>query len=112
MAHLPLSGRRINNILLITSIVMLVALLVSACGGDPQTQQKAGASKTSLDKAIAYAQSIGVPKTMLTPIIQQESQINNTNAPITLFNGQPASDYYANLTQGYQVLTVQVQGLE
>lgn len=114
MAHLLSSSRRkrVKNAILITSIVMLVTLLLSACGGDPQTQQKAATSKADLDQVIAHAQSIGVPNTILTPIIQQETQISHTNAPITVFSGQPATDYYANVMQRYQVLTVQVQGLE
>ncbi|HLQ28925.1 MAG TPA: L,D-transpeptidase, partial [Ktedonobacteraceae bacterium] len=94
------------------SIAMLVMLLLSACGGDPQTQQKADASKSDLDNLIAHAQNIGVPDTMLKPILQQEVQITNTNAPLTVFNGQPATDYYSNLAQRYQMLAVQVQGLE
>jgi hypothetical protein len=87
-------------------------LLLSACGGNPQTQQSADASKVALDGLIAHAQGIGVPDTMLKPILQQEVQISNTHAPITVFNGQPATDYYSNLSQRYQMLAVQVHGLE
>jgi len=91
---------------------MLVTLLLSACGGDPQTQQQANKSKADLNNLISHAQSIGVPDAMLKPIIQQEDQLSNTNAPITIFSGQPATDYYSNLTQRYQFLAVQVHGLE
>jgi len=49
---------------------------------------------------------------MLKPILQQEVQITNTNAPLTVFNGQPATDYYSNLAQRYRLLAIQVQGLE
>jgi len=93
-------------------MVMLVTLLLSACGGDPQTQQQANKSKADLNNLISHAQSIGVPDAMLKPIIQQEDQLSNTNAPITIFSGQPATDYYSNLTQRYQFLAVQVHGLE
>ncbi len=110
MTHVPCSHWRINRGIIITCIVMLGTLLLSACGGNSQTQQQADSSKAMLDRVIAHAQNIGVPATVLTPIIQQETQLSNTNAPITLFNGQ--TDYYANVTQRYQVLTVQVQGLE
>ncbi len=110
MTHVPCSHWRINRGIIITCIVMLGTLLLSACGGNSQTQQQADSSKAMLDRVIAHAQNIGVPATVLTPIIQQETQLSNTNAPITLFNGQ--IDYYANVTQRYQVLTVQVQGLE
>ncbi len=110
MAHFLSSPRRLNRSTIITCIVMLGTLLLSACGGNPQTQQQADNSKAILDKAIAHAQNIGVPNTVLTPIIQQETQLSNTTAPIPFFNGQ--TDYYANITQRYQVLAVQVQGLE
>jgi hypothetical protein len=103
---------RARNGILIVCMVMLVTLLLSACGGDPQTQQQANKSKTDLDNLISHAQSIGVPDAMLKPIIQQEDQLSKTNAPITVFSGQPATDYYSNLTQRYQFLAVQVRGLE
>ncbi len=112
MAHPPVSRRRIKHLFLLTSVVMLASLLLSACGGDPQTQQQANASKADLDNLIAHAQSIGVPDPLLTPIVQQETQISHTNAPLTIFSGQPASDYYTNLNQQYQTLALQVQGLE
>ncbi len=110
MTHVPCSRGHINRGIIITCTVMLGTLLLSACGGNPQTQQQADSSKAMLDRVIAHAQNIGVPATVLTPIIQQETQLSNTNAPMTLFNSQ--TDYYANVTQRYQVLTVQVQGLE
>src|SRR2546430_7216975 len=106
MAHFLSSPRRLNRSTIITCIVMLGTLLLSACGGNPQTQQQADNSKAILDKTIAHAQNIGVPNTVLTPIIQQETQLSNTTAPIPFFNGQ--TDYYANITQRYQVLAVQV----
>ena len=104
-------GRAKNGILFVC-LVMLVTLLLSACGGDPQTQQQAVKSKADLDNLISQAQSIGVPDATLKPIIQQEDQLSNTNAPLTVFSGQPATDYYSNLTQRYQLLAVQVRGLE
>src|SRR6266480_7764761 len=103
---------RARNGILIVCMVMLVTLLLSACGADPQTQQQANKSKTDLDNLISHAQSSGVPDAMLKPIIQQKDQLSNTNAPITVFSGQPATDYYSNLTQRYQFLAVQVRGLE
>ena len=94
------------------SIALLVMLLLTACGGNPQIQQKANQSKTQLDSLIAHAQSIGVPAAMLQPILSQEAQLSSTNAPITLFSDQPTTDYYANLARRYQILAVQVQGLQ
>src|SRR5205085_12466312 len=100
MEHFLSSRRRLNRSIIITCTVMLGTLLLSACGGNPQTQQQADSSKAVLDRAIVHAQNIGVPATVLTPIIQQETQLSNTNAPMTLFNSQ--TDYYANVTQRYQ----------
>jgi len=70
---------RARNGILIVCMVMLVTLLLSACGADPQTQQQANKSKADLDNLISHAQSIGVPDAMLKPIIQQEHQLSNTN---------------------------------
>ena len=112
MTFLTVARRRLKNGILTVSAVLLVMLLLSACGGDPQTQQRANISKTGLDRLISQAQSIGVPSTMLAPIIQQETQISNTSAPLTIFSGQPATDYYSNVAQRYQLLAIQVQGME
>ena len=112
MAVFTVSRRRVKHSVVAVSMIMLISLLLSACGADPQTQQKAGTSKAQLDSLINNALVIGVPNSLLTPIIQQESALSNTHAPMTLFNGQPATDYYTNLTQRYQMLAVQVQGLE
>jgi L,D-transpeptidase catalytic domain len=112
MALLTATRSRLKNGAFFVSMVMLVTLLLSACGGDPQTQQKANLSKTDLDRLISQAQGIGVPSTMLAPIIQQEAQIGNTSAPLTIFSGQPATDYYSNVAQRYQMLGIQVRGLE
>ncbi|MBO0777195.1 MAG: L,D-transpeptidase family protein [Ktedonobacteraceae bacterium] len=93
------------------AVALLLSLLLSACGGDAQTQQKANQNKTNFDNAIAHAQSIGVPDSLLQPIIQQSQQLNKSNAPLALVD-QPVTDYYSNLAQRYQMLTLQVQGLE
>ena len=48
---------------------------------------------------------------MLQPIQQEETQLSQTKAPLSLFSDQNATDYYANLARRYQVLAVQLQGL-
>ncbi|HYK84096.1 MAG TPA: L,D-transpeptidase family protein [Ktedonobacteraceae bacterium] len=112
MAFFTVPRRRVKNSLLVVSMIMLISLLLSACGGDPQTQQKADSSKAKLDSLINQAQVIGVPNALLKPILQQETDLTNTHAPMTFFSGQPATDYYTNLSQRYQMLALQVQGLE
>ncbi len=91
--------------------VLLLSLLLSACGGDPQLQQQANTNKAALDTAIAHAKDIGVPDTTLQPILNQEGQLSATNVPVTLFSDQPATDYYTNLSQRYHMLAIQVNGL-
>ncbi len=103
---------RIKKGISVTCIALLLTLLLSACNGDPQTRQKADQSRTELQKAIVHAQSIGIPAAMLRPIIAQQTQLQQTNAPLTILSNQPATDYYHNLEQRYQMLTVQVHGLE
>ncbi len=102
---------RSRNGLILLSIAMIVMFLVSACGADPQAQQSASSSKAQLDVAIQNAERIGVPITMLRPILLQETQLSGTSAPWTLFSNQAGNQYYGNLAQRYQMLTVQVQGL-
>lgn len=87
-------------------------LLVSACGNSSQLQQQANSSKAALDSSISHAQSIGVPNTMLQPILGQEQLLSSATAPVTILDDQPAADYYSNLAQRYAMLTVQVRGLE
>ncbi len=91
--------------------LLMLSLLLSACSGDPQSQQQANANKAALDTAVAHAKDIGIPDTMLHPILKQEEQLSATNVPVTLFSDQPATDYYTNLSQRYHMLAIQVNGL-
>jgi hypothetical protein len=103
--------RSVSKGMLILSLGILLAILLSACNGNPQLQQHEDQNKVALDSSIAYAQNIGVPDNMLQPIIGQENQLTNTNAPIGLLNDQPVNDYYSNVAQRYAMLTVEVKGL-
>ena len=108
----PRSARRsVSKGVLILSLGILLAILLSACNGNPQLQQLESQNKAELDSAIAHAQSIGVPVYMLQPISGQENQLTKTNAPIGLLNDQPVNDYYSNVAQRYAMLTVEVNGL-
>jgi lipoprotein-anchoring transpeptidase ErfK/SrfK len=109
------SQRRKKNKKLAFTTSLLIALLLmltlSACGGSSSAQQQMSKNKAALDAAITQAQSTGVPASMLNPVQQQETKLSSTSAPITLLNDQPATDYYTNLAQRYQMLAVQVRGL-
>ena len=94
------------------SLGFLLMLVLSACSGNAQVQQSTSTSKQQLDSLLTHAQSIGVPGSLLQPIISQEKQLSATSAPLTLFDHQPATNYYSNLQQRYQALAVQVRGLE
>ncbi|HZT98718.1 MAG TPA: L,D-transpeptidase [Ktedonobacteraceae bacterium] len=111
MAHSPAFRRHMRKSLLATIAALLVMVLLSACNGNPQTQQQANQYKADLDQALSQAQSIGVPDSMLQPIRQQEVQLSQTKAPLSLFSDQNVTDYYANLARRYQDLGVQVRGL-
>jgi len=103
--------RSVSKGMLILSLAILLAMLLSACNSNPQLQQQESQNKVELDNAIIHAQNIGVPYSMLEPIIGQENQLTHTNAPLGLFNEQPVNDYYSNVAQRYAMLTVEVNGL-
>ena len=103
--------RNVSKGMLILSLGILLAMLLSACNSNPQIQQQESQNKVELDTAIIYAQNIGVPDYMLQPIISQENQLSHTNAPIGLLNDQSVNDYYSNVAQRYATLTVEVNGL-
>ncbi|HEY3991566.1 MAG TPA: L,D-transpeptidase [Ktedonobacteraceae bacterium] len=104
--------RRVEKSLAFCLLLVLVTFLLSACGGNPQTQQQASQSQQTLDNDLAHARTIGVPATLLKPIIQQEQQLTSTHSPLGLFSDQPVNDYYQNLALRYTQLDSQVTGLE
>ncbi len=104
-------GRRAHLGTFLLLAIMLLSLLLSACG-NPSTQTQAEQNKTVLDKEIAHARSIGVPESMLKSITDQAQQLSQSNVPFSLFSDQPAKDYYGNLATSYQMLTLQVSNLE
>jgi L,D-transpeptidase-like protein len=106
-----IARRSVSKGMLLFSLGILLAMLLSACNSNPQLQQQESQNKIKLDNAIIHAQNIGVPTYMLQPIISQENQLMHTNAPIGLFNGQSVNEYHSNVAQRYATLTVEVNGL-
>jgi hypothetical protein len=111
MPDLRTARRSARKGMLLFSLGILLVMLLSACNSNPQLQMKESQNKVELDNALIHAQNIGVPATMLQPIIRQENQLTQTNAPIGLFNDQPVNEYYSNVAQRYATLTVEVNGL-
>jgi hypothetical protein len=112
MAHFSLPRRQVRRGTTLFLCTMLAVLVLSACTGNAQAQQQAETSRTAFDVEIAHARSIGVPNSMLTPILSQAAALDNTSAPFAFFDDQPVSDYNTNLAQRYSMLTVEVKGLE
>ncbi len=108
--HIALTSRRVNQSLLVMLLLSLT-ILTSACGGNAQSQQQANQSKSQLNQLTQHAQLMGVPATLLSPILKQEQQLSSTGAPFSPFNDQPATDYYTNLANKYAILQEQTQQL-
>jgi hypothetical protein len=111
MPDLRTTRRSARKGMLLFSLGILLVMLLSACNSNPQLQKQESQNKVELDNAIIHAQNIGVPAAMLQPIIRQENQLTQTNAPIGLFNDQPVNEYYSNVAQRYATLTIEVNGL-
>ena len=96
---------------ILAGVLVSMMLLITACGGSPQSQAQVNQNKVRLDQALQHARSIGIPDSALQPIIKQEQQLNSTGAPFTFFNDQPVTDYNTNLASHYQQLEVQTEGV-
>src|SRR5437763_2127966 len=112
MAYFVPSRKRASKSMLIATLAIVLTMLLSACNGDPQAQQRAALAKAQLNTSLTHARNVGVPSSLLQPIVKQEQQVNSTNAPFSLVSDQPATDYYNNVAQRYQVLAVEVSSLE
>ena len=96
---------------ILAGVLIGMMLLITACGGSPQSQAQVNQNKARLDQALQHARSIGVPDPALQSIIKQEQKLITTGAPFTLFNDQPVTDYNTNLASHYQQLEVQTEGV-
>ncbi len=96
---------------ILAGVMIGMMLLVTACGGSPQSQQQASQNKAKLDQTLQHARSIGIPAPALQHIVSHEQQLSSTGAPFTLFNDQADTDYYTNLATHYQQLEAEAEGL-
>jgi len=88
-----------------------VVSLFSLSTADPAVRQQAAQNRTSLERTMHFAQSIGVPHANLQPILAQERALDATHAPLAIFNNASATTYYRNISLRYQQLTITTQGL-
>jgi len=96
---------------ILAGVLIGMMLLITACGGSPQSKAQMNQNKARLDQALQHARSIGVPDPAIQSIIKQEQKLITTGAPFTLFNDQPVTDYNTNLASHYQQLEVQTEGV-
>src|SRR5579875_515223 len=96
---------------LLAAMLIGFMLLASGCGGSSQSQQQASQNKSQLDTALQHAEASGIPASQLTPIVKKEQQLDSTGAPFSLFNDQPATDYYLSQANQYHQLYIQLQGI-
>ncbi|MBE3559653.1 MAG: L,D-transpeptidase [Ktedonobacteraceae bacterium] len=99
------------RLMLALVLLSVLSMLLSACSGDPHAQQQANQNRISLNQALQQARDIGMPQTSLDTIILQKQALDQSRAPLTLFNDQAATDYYHNLAIRYQQLRIQTQGV-
>jgi hypothetical protein len=97
--------------ILLVGILAGMMLLITACGGSPQSQTQLNQSKAVLDQTLQHARSIGIPVSALQAIIKQEQQLSSTGAPFTLFNDQPVTNYNSKLANNYQQLEIQAKAI-
>ena len=105
-----ISSFRSTHIMLAGMLVGMM-LFITACGGSSQSQAQLNQSKATLDQTIQHARSIGIPESALQPIIKKEQQLSSTNAPFTIFNDQPATDYNTKIASNYQQLETQTEAI-
>jgi hypothetical protein len=111
LTYLPKQSKKTRMICSFVLFTTLLTLLLSACGST-QSEQQANQHKAELDRLIANARSHGIADSTLQPILNQAKNLSQTSAPLTLFSNQSTTDYYQDLAKRYQILTVQVRGLE
>jgi len=111
LTHSQAQSQKIRRASSFVVLITLLTLLLSACGS-PQAEQQSKQSKAELDAQIANARNSGISNSLLQPILNQEKNLSQTSTLPTLFSNQSATNNNQNLTKRYQMLTVQVRGLE
>src|SRR5437879_2161666 len=74
---------------ILAGVLIGMMLLITACGGSPQSQAQVNQNKARLDQTLQHGRSIGIPDSALQSIIKQEQQqrkVCNTQAFSTQYN--------------------------
>ena len=95
--------------MLFVGVMIGLMMFISACGGDDHIQQQASQNKAQLDHLLQQARDIGVPLSLLQPVLQQEQQLSDSN--VIVFDTQPDTDHYHYLATHYSQLTAQVHNI-
>jgi hypothetical protein len=97
---------------LFAGVIIGLMLFISACGNDStHAQHQASQQQAQLDQLLQQASNIGVPASLLAPIIQQEQQINKPFIPFTPAGDQPSTTDYQNQAKAYDKLDQQVRNI-
>jgi lipoprotein-anchoring transpeptidase ErfK/SrfK len=104
-------GLRPGAQVFLTFLFLGTLLLTSACGANPQIQQQASQNQTKLDSLLQRAQAIGIPTSLLQPVITQKQQLASSQAPSNPFDSGAANTYYRNIGTRYEQLLTQTQGI-
>ena len=95
--------------MLFVGVMIGLMMFMSACGGDSHIQQQANQNKAQLDHLLQQARDIGVPLSLLQPVLNQEQQLSDSNG-IGL-NTQSNTNYYHYLATHYSQLSAQVRNI-
>ncbi len=97
---------------LFTLFGLSLLLFLNSCGSLSPAGQQAQQIKAALDAALAHAQQIGVPQSMLTPIQQQEQRVAQGATSTGLFGDTTPESAYRDASTSYQVLLAEVKNVE
>lgn len=95
----------------VLGLLLLLTFIVSGVAvsrPDPRVEQQVQQNRSQLDRLIHHAIMLGVPISLLQPVLKREQALNSSNAPVALFNKQPGTSYDQYLAQRYHVLFAQV----
>lgn len=100
--------QRLAQLTCAVGVFLLFSLLVLGVvgyTGSAGAQQQIARSKAALDQQISRARLVGVPSSLLQPVLQQEQQLDSSSSLLARLINASA---YASLTNRYQALEMRV----